>query len=65
MPSNKYTSNVSIKLTHLQQAILKTAPYKGNTGVIVRFLLNKLFNDELPASVKMELEREIGKQRTS
>jgi hypothetical protein len=50
---------ISIRLTPVQSAVLASARYSGKSGVIIRFFLNKLINDELPPALKLELEQHL------
>lgn len=61
MPSTKYTYNKSIRLTHFQLAWLEQPRLKGQGGLIVRFLLDKLINNELPETMVTELEKAIAR----
>ena len=61
MPSTKFTTNKSIRLTHLQLAVLEQPRFKNKGGVVLRFLLDKLINEELPQEIIKELEIELGK----
>lgn len=61
MPSTKYTYNKSIRLTHLQLAWLDQPRLKKQGGLIVRFLLDKLINNQLPPELMVELESIIAR----
>lgn len=61
MPSTKYTTNKSIRLTHLQIAALEQPRFKNKGGIVLRFLLDKLINDELPEYLVQELESELAR----
>jgi hypothetical protein len=61
MPSVKYTYNKSIRFTHFQLAWLDQPRLRGQSGLIVRFLLDKLINNELPTEIVQELENAIAR----
>ncbi|HEY1644834.1 MAG TPA: hypothetical protein VGF75_00425 [Candidatus Saccharimonadales bacterium] len=54
---------LSIRVTPVQGAVLASARYAGKSGAIIRFFLNKLINDELPPSLKTELEQYLDLQK--
>jgi hypothetical protein len=56
MPSTKYTTNKSIRLTHFQLAWLDQPRLRGKGGHIVRFLLDKLIAGKLPPELIAEME---------
>jgi hypothetical protein len=57
MPRTSYNKvPLTLRLTPIQSAVLSSVRYGGTVAVIVRFFLNKLINDELPAELKKELQ---------
>lgn len=59
MPSIKFTTNKSVRLTYLQLAYLEQPLLKGKAGDVIRFLLDKLMANELPKEIVQELENKI------
>lgn len=49
----------TIRLTPIQAAAMASLRYSGSLAVIVRFFIDKLINDELPESLKKELEAHL------
>lgn len=50
---------LSIRVTPIQGAVLASERYAGKSGAIIRFFLSKFINDELPDSLKKELEQHL------
>lgn len=60
MPSTKYTSHKTIRLTYLHLAFLEQPLIKGKGGDILRFLLDQLMEGKLPPEMMEELENKLG-----
>jgi len=63
MPSKK-TDILSIRINAFHRMMLRVHPYKENSGVLVRLLLDAFFKDELPL-VKMKFMQEVNRKNTN
>jgi len=54
---------LTIRITPIQYAVLNSRRYDGSTARIVRFFIDKLVNDELPAELKQELRELLEQER--